>query len=49
MDKNSLHFRGTYRNVYEVNRAYAERRVDGDYVDITDGSIGGILIVGRGA
>lgn len=34
MDKNSLHFRGTYRNVYEVNRAYPNGGVDGDYVDI---------------
>lgn len=34
MDKNSLHFRGTYRNLYEVNRAYPNGGVDGDYVDI---------------
>ena len=34
MDKNSLHFKGTYRNVYEVNRAYPNGGVDGDYVDI---------------
>ena len=34
MDKNSLHFRGTYRNVYEVNRAYPNGGIDGDYVDI---------------
>lgn len=34
MDKNSLHFRGTYRNVYEVNRAYPNGGVNGDYVDI---------------
>lgn len=34
MDKNSSHFRGTYRNVYEVNRAYPNGGVDGDYVDI---------------
>lgn len=34
MDKNSLHFKGTYRNLYEVNRAYPNGGVDGDYVDI---------------
>lgn len=34
MDKNSLHFKGTYRNVYEVNRAYPNGGVNGDYVDI---------------
>lgn len=34
MDKNSMHFKGTYRNVYEVNRAYPNGGVDGDYVDI---------------
>lgn len=34
MDKNSLHFKGTYRNVYEVNREYPNGGVDGDYVDI---------------
>lgn len=34
MDKNSLHFKGTFRNVYEVNRAYPNGGVDGDYVDI---------------
>lgn len=34
MDKNSLHFKGTYRNVYEANRAYPNGGVDGDYVDI---------------
>lgn len=34
MDKNSSHFKGTYRNVYEVNRAYPNGGVDGDYVDI---------------
>lgn len=34
MDKNSLHFRGTYRNLYEVNRVYPNGGVDGDYVDI---------------
>lgn len=34
MDKNSLHFKGTYRNLYEVNRVYPNGGVDGDYVDI---------------
>lgn len=34
MDKNSLHFKGTYRNVYEVNRTYPNGGVKGDYVDI---------------
>lgn len=34
MDKNSLHFKGTYRNLYEVNRTYPNGGVDGDYVDI---------------
>ncbi len=34
MDKNSSHFKGTYRNVYEVNRAYPNGGVFGDYVDI---------------
>lgn len=34
MDKNSLHFKGTFRNIYEVNRAYPNGGVRGDYVDI---------------
>lgn len=34
MDKNSLHFKGTYKNLYEVNRAYPNGGIDGDYVDI---------------
>lgn len=34
MDKNSLHFKGNFRNIYEVNRAYPNGGVRGDYVDI---------------
>lgn len=34
INKDSIHFKGTYNNIYEVNRKFPSGGVEGDYVEI---------------